>query len=218
MPTRRFDALFRAAMIALVANAGSARAGDGNLIVNGGFDGDLSGWEPIGPEGSAAWSTMDVDDDGGSGSVRIANALTSANSYQRVLRQCVILPARSHAYRVGAFSYVPGGQVIGYPMVSFEFRLESSNCDEGDVGHSVGLFPIGPFPDAWGSGEFVVEDPRGFPAGSTVAVDVLMHKVPAEGAVRAYVDAVFVIADGVLASGFEALQPAAADSGQEPAE
>lgn len=91
-----------------------------NLVVNGGFDGNVEGWKIVRGEGTQAWDPLDVNGNPRSGSMHLANTGSGPNPFT-VSGQCIPL-SPTGTYEVGAhvrFSSpaVPGGfgsVVIGW--------------------------------------------------------------------------------------------------------
>lgn len=102
MNTRRFFGRIRRWWLLPCLGIASTALAQGNLIVNAGFDTDLSGWDN--PQArSALWSELDPSNSPASGSALIANVGSGNNTTQLVLNQCV--PAN------GSVEYRWGGQV-----------------------------------------------------------------------------------------------------------
>lgn len=93
------------AVCATLAGPAAAAADGQNLVVNPGFDTDLSGWDVVGP---ATWDgTLDATGSPHSGSVRGVFNASAVNGDDGVVLQCVPLT-------VGV-TYVFGGQVYVHP-------------------------------------------------------------------------------------------------------
>jgi hypothetical protein len=91
-----------------------------NLVVNGGFDGNVEGWKIVRGEGTQVWDPLDVNSNPQSGSMHLANTGAGPNPYT-VSGQCLPL-SPSGTYEFGAnirFSSpaVPGG--FGSVVVGF---------------------------------------------------------------------------------------------------
>lgn len=96
-----------------------------NLIVNGDFDSDLTGWEF--PDATPTWSPLDAGNSLQSGSAQGVNMATGRVC---VLRQCVALP-RSGRQVLSTWAYTPPGQGLGNLVLSYTARHHSPTCTGG---------------------------------------------------------------------------------------
>jgi hypothetical protein len=82
-----------------------------NIIVNGGFDGNVDGWKIVRGEGDQAWDTLDVNGNPQSGSLHLVNTGAGPNPFT-VSGQCLPLtPAGT--YEAGASIRFPSPAVPG---------------------------------------------------------------------------------------------------------
>jgi hypothetical protein len=169
-----------------------------NLIVNGTFDSDLSGWQNLGA-GLVEWSPLDFPVDGDSGSALLGNNAAAAGTRLTVLRQCLQVATPSHAYRLGAAGLHPSGQGGGRLLFSYGFR-STPDCSGGAFVLGGLFFAV---TDVWNVQQaFVIRD-RPVPAGSSIEFLVSIEKDAAGGLFLGHVDAVHVTVDGLLLARFE---------------
>lgn len=71
-----------------------------NLIVNGGFDGGLSGWQVL-YERPATWWPMDANGDSTSGSAFLRNAYVGNGATSAILMQCIPVKGGETVYASG---------------------------------------------------------------------------------------------------------------------
>jgi hypothetical protein len=103
-------ALARGLCAALVAAAAPGQ----NLVVNGSFDTDLTGWTPDGGNTVIAWSALDADGAASSGSARLANP--AVDTLPSNLGQCIeVAPAASVSLSA---RYLLEGGGFGYAMMN----------------------------------------------------------------------------------------------------
>ena len=98
---------------------------NGDLVVNGGFDGDIDGWTLIG-FGTEEWDPLDWQGNPSSGSIRITNTRQSANQFT-ASAQCIPL-SPSGTYEVGTHVRFPSGQLdtgFGFTAVAW---FDNPNC------------------------------------------------------------------------------------------
>jgi hypothetical protein len=191
---------FRSRMVLLVALlAVSSTGGAQELLVNGDFDSDLSGWNVSDAPGTA-WAPFDYAG-ASSGSALFTNAMPTVDAASTNLTQCVVL-AKPGRYLVSAKGYLPAGQSSGMLYVNAALYLPSTTCQ------SLGSTPLGFFLPAtigaWSSQERSIElDDIDVLAGASVEVRVGIQKTSADGSIQGYLDAVHVTYDSVFVDGFE---------------
>lgn len=115
----------RPAILLMLLVAGPVAAQ--NLVVNGGFDHDLSGWLIDGSLTAPAWSPLDKDGRRGSGSLHLRH--TPADGPGRIfpLVQCIPLrkPGR---YRISGHGHIPPDQGGGHLVVGFWLSFDNPGC------------------------------------------------------------------------------------------
>ncbi|MBO9664339.1 hypothetical protein [Dokdonella sp.] len=186
----------------LLAFAGTATAQ--NLLVNGEFDSDLSGWL-IDAAASPApvWEGFDVDDPARSGAVRVGNASPEAMNRLYPLEQCIALTAPG-PYRIVARGYIPPGQGAGKLVVSYWLSLDNPDCPQWQGSQSGGgnyITTIG----GWGRYEqsITATMPSPIPPNARIKISLGVEKDAAGGEFFGYFDAISVFGDAVFADGFD---------------
>ncbi len=94
-----------------------------NLVVNPGFDTDVSGWDNIGS--NVPWSSFDRNDDPGSGSAQ--QNVIGAPGGGFTLYSCAGIRAGSE-YAYGASVFVPGGITPGTLATAAVFWWDNADC------------------------------------------------------------------------------------------
>jgi hypothetical protein len=196
--TRACARHFRARMVLLMALLAVSSTGIAQqLIVNGDFDSDLSGWNVSVAPGTT-WSPFDYAG-ASSGSALFTNDVSTADTSITHLTQCVVL-AKPGRYDVFANGYLPAGQSSGKLYVDTILYL-GTEC-QGPGGGPGFFLPatIG----AWSQGNTSIDvDALDVLSGVSIQVRVGIHKTPAGGSIQGYLDAVRVIYDSVFVDGFE---------------
>lgn len=169
-----------------------------NLLVNGDFDADLSGWsvDPLAPVPS--WEDIDIDDWAGSGAVRVTN--TAAEPLGRIfpLEQCVPLtePGR---YRVIAHGYIPSGQEGGKLVVNYGLALNATDCSMSNGVQAAGGAFITTI-DGWGRYDILIgtllQSP--LPPNAMLKVRLGIEKNAAGGSFHGFFDAVVALRDPLI--------------------
>lgn len=186
----------------LLAAADTAAAQ--NLLVNGEFDSDLSGWLIDAAAAPApAWETFDIADPARSGAVRVGNASPEAANRLYPLEQCIALTVPG-PYRIVARGYIPPGQGGGKLVVSYWLSLDNPDCPQWQGSQSGGgnyITTIG----GWGRYEQSVAAtmPSPIPPNARIKISLGVEKDAAGGEFFGYFDAVSVSGDAVFADGFE---------------
>jgi len=179
-----------------------ASVGAQNLVVNGDFDTDLSGWliDPLVTQ--PTWTNFDIGS-AASGSARLSNSSTTEFDRIYPLEQCIAL-TQAGRYGIVAHGFIPPGQAGGKLVVSYWLSLNNPDCPvfQG-VQASGGQFitTIG----AWERFEqwLSVEVPDPVPANARIKISLGIEKDNAGGILYGYFDAISVVADAVFASGFD---------------
>lgn len=94
--------------IGLLLVAAIPRVEGQNLIENGDFDTDVSGWRPLGTDLSIGWSPSDYADSPGSGSLLGTNASPAVANYDT--DHCVDSISEGKHYTFSGWVKVPSGQ------------------------------------------------------------------------------------------------------------
>jgi hypothetical protein len=130
--TRACARHFRARMVLLMALlAAGTTGGAQELIVNGDFDSDLSGWDVSVAPGTT-WAPFDYAG-ASSGSALFTNDMTTADAATINLTQCVVL-AKPGRYVVSANGYLPAGQALGNLYVNSILHIPTITCQSlGDA-------------------------------------------------------------------------------------
>ncbi len=182
------------AFLFAMALASTAQAGTA-VVVNGNFDTSLLGWDLSGTP-APTWSTLDYQNNPGSGSALLSNAEAQAGARLYPLRQCVSLAtAGSHA--IEADGFLPAGHAGGRLVVSFATRAVA-DCSGG--ANSLGGYFV-QSNGSWvhGSMDFVVNPPFTY-----LDVTLGIEKDGAGGLLSGNFDAVQVIdRERIFANGFE---------------
>jgi len=192
-------------ILAMALLAVSSSSGAQQLIINGDFNSDLSGWNVSDAPGTT-WAPFDYAA-ASSGSALFTNDMPDAGAATTNLTQCVVL-AKPGRYLVSANGYLPAGQSSGMLYVNAVLYLPSTTCT------SLGSTPLGfNLPatiGAWSSQQSaIIElDDIDVLAGASIDVRVGIQKTSAGGSIQGYIDAVRVIYDTVFVDGFERPLPA----------
>ncbi len=170
-----------------------------NLLANGNFDSDLSGWTF--PDAQPSWSGFDANGALNSGSALGTNAAAAAGARVLVLRQCIAI-TRPGLYVLGVSAFTPAGQVDGHLLFSYLARANSPDCSGGSF-NSGGLFlpSVGQW-QRYTSGT-VLQISGPLAPDTTVEVLLGIDKTPAGGSFRGYFDDVSLALDPIFTNGFE---------------
>ncbi len=139
----------------------SAATGD-NLLVNGGFATDLSGWSIT--TGDVQWSNKDVNGSPSSGSAFFTDSFT--NGANPGVWQCVLLPSQG-PFDVGAHFLLPSGQGQRAGGAEYAEWYVSSDCSGTPMRTDQFYTPNPPPTDSWTSAFGLKLVP---PAGSASAL------------------------------------------------
>ncbi len=200
---RRWAGSLALAVGALSISLAVAPAWADELVTNGGFATDLSGWKAFTDANrGAAWSPVDAEGSGSSGSAELTNTATDGGIAETPMFQCAPVQA-GEVYRVSAKLRVKSGQartgkanwaVIWYP---------NTDC----FGNSLEYDIVG---DVTAPGSWVqIQDDYTAPPGALGARIVPgMIKSQAGGTFTAYFDDVSILpADEAPPGGSEECQP-----------
>lgn len=192
--------ILRSSLIAccLIACCGPGPSQAQNLLVNGGFDVDLSGWsfDPLAP--APFWEDIDIDDLPGSGAVRVTNEAAEPLARIFPLEQCVHISAPG-LYRVIAHGYIPSGQGGGKLVVNFALALNATDCSMPEGVQAVGgqfLTTI----DGWGRYDVLVGTrvTSPVPPNAMMKVRLGIEKDAAGGSFHGFFDAVTILREPVI--------------------
>lgn len=167
-----------------------------NMLANGDFDADLTGWIASGSP-PAVWDGFDVDNRPGSGSALLTNQSASANQRLYPLRQCIESPPVG-SYVLYASGYLVGG-TAGRLVISYGVH-NTSDCS-GTGFTAIGGYYLGAA-DQWQRNAIGVPVDH---AQSSIEVSLGIEKDPAGGQFQGYIDAVHLLPDAIFADGFEGI-------------
>jgi hypothetical protein len=154
MPSRSRFTLLRSIGLAVLIG-GAAQAQD-NLVMNPGFDTDLTGWANLFGR-PAVWSPLDASASPDSGSARVSNDAGGGAGTPVVLTQCFPLSA-STEYRLRVQALVPTGQAQFTTANTFALVFGSSDCS----GEALQISTVGVFsPGQWELGEEIFQSAVG---------------------------------------------------------
>ncbi|HTS03524.1 MAG TPA: hypothetical protein VMN04_13450 [Thermoanaerobaculia bacterium] len=172
-------AAFAAAMLAVL---GARAAAASNVLVNGGFTSDLSGWT-TGPDATASWIGVDAAGAAGSGSVSVTSAAAAPGAVTGLFQCVAATPGASYDYGGLVRVTLPSG-VSAFIMLSF---FSGAGCSGDELSRiSTDAPPAG----AWTpvSGKTAIA-----PDGTASArVFLVVQKAAAGGAAEAFFDAVYL--------------------------
>ncbi|MCR6702976.1 MAG: hypothetical protein NVV68_18325 [Dokdonella sp.] len=174
-----------------------------NLIANGDFDTDLSGWAT--PEGTPMWSNFDVDGSSTSGSVWFANMQADANVRQVVISQCIPI-VQTGTYVFGGAAYAPTGQVSAGRLYG-EYAIDVRHADCSGGYSSLGglsMTSLGQWTYYATTGGLYrpLSVPVLFPEAS-ILIRFSVEKTDAGGSFGGYFDGAYVIRDTLLSEDFD---------------
>jgi len=196
---KRFARFFIAGAAASIAHASVAQ----NLLANGDFDTDLSGWNT--PEVTPTWSSFDVDGAAASGSAYFVNTQADAGVRQAVIAQCIVI-TQPGAYIFGGSAYTPTGQAsTGYLVGGYLVDLHHSDCS-GGWSATGGFFmqSLGAWTHYATTGGFYQPlivyslNPE-----ASIFIEFSIEKTEAGGSFGGYFDAAYLIRDTVFIDGFD---------------
>jgi len=185
----------RAFVFTLAAGSIAAAGGAQNLLTNGSFHSDISGWTAIASgTGTAAFSPLDAEGSASSGSIQTTNTSSAAGQNYNYT-QC-------HGAIAGA-SYDFGGKVrvpLGQPAGTFSVLLNfygNAICSGSGIGTADGSSRL----DFTPSGAWQGQSKTGLVApGGTLSVSITLGNVKAGagGATTAFYDDIVLAATGTL--------------------
>lgn len=168
-----------------------------NLVVNGGFAGNLAGWT-MQPAGAATYSVEDIDLLPGSGSVLLTTNVGMAGVLVYPLKQCVSLPAIG-IYEIGASGRLSSG-VQAADLLNLTVQAwDSSDCT--GAFRSGSSATIAPLP-AWRAVSATLTV-KTLPASIEILLGI--EKAAAAGSASGRFDRVYLIAgeDDIFTDQFE---------------
>ena len=174
-----------------------------NLVTNGQFASDLSGWQF--PDATPTWAAYDVAGSASSGSAYFVNTQAASGVTLSVLEQCIPV-TQTGAYVFGVSAFTPTGQAsAGALLGNYSVDLHHVDCSGGCS--TLGGFEI-PGLGAWAAYATTTSfNPpllvQSLNPDASIAVELLVQKTPAGGSFGGYFDAVYLIRDTLFMSGFE---------------
>lgn len=171
-----------------------------NLLINGDFDSDLTGWVIADglPDSRGTWVNEDVDEIPESGSVELINVGEGNNGLRRTLLQCV--PAEPEAlYLVEAWGKAPADEPGngGATVVALVFATPDCSGPISALYTSVGI-------DNSGAWEPISGTYQTFSSTQSVLIGLAIGKRTGfSDDVSARIDAVTVVPDKIIGSDFE---------------
>jgi len=196
---KRFACLLLAGFIASLADTACAQ----NLLANGDFDTDFSGWDT--PEVMPAWSSFDADGSPSSGSVWFANTQAGTSVRQAVVSQCIPI-TETGAYIFGGAAYTPANQAsTGYLVGGYLVDLHHADCS-GGYSAMGGFFmtSLGQWTHYATTGGFY--QPLIVPSlnpEASILIQFAVEKNDAGGSFGGYFDDAYLIRDTVFVDGFD---------------
>lgn len=171
-----------------------------NLITNGNFDSDLTGWVIADglPDSRATWVNEDVDEFLESGSVELINVGEGNNGLRRTLLQCVTAEPDA-LYLVEAWGKAPADQPGngGATVVALVFATPDCSGPTSALYSSVGIDNT----DFW---EPITGTYQTFSSTQSVLIGLAIGKRTGfSDDVSARIDAVTVVPDKIIGSDFE---------------
>ena len=169
-----------------------------DLLVNGGFDSSLNGWQF--PDAMPAWVPLDIDGSPGSGSAYYDNAQATGGTQLVVLSQCVPV-TEAGAYLVTAYGLAATGQANGHLVGSYTLDLHHTDCSGGFSALGGDYIAATGQWEAFRSAAIVVSPPA--PALMSINVLLRVDKTDAGGNFAGYFDAVSLIRDTIFMGPFD---------------
>jgi hypothetical protein len=111
----------------LLALLVTAPAGAQNLLANGGFEDDLTGWTQFASSLSPTWSPLDAAGSPTSGSLRVVDSSPIDNNALPAASQCVAIEAGERYAARGSFLF-PAGQARSGEGGIFVFFMAEADC------------------------------------------------------------------------------------------
>ena len=167
-----------------------------NMIVNSGFDWDLSSWQLSGDVLPVWTSLLDVNGSTSSGSAYIVNNQVAETTDVEVLHQC--LPNTSKAYIIGTWVYIPQNQAVtGSVVIRYSLYYNSNDCTGSYYGGG------GRLTTETGQWVLLMHDPHYHSAVGSIEYIIAIRKTEANGEFVAYVDDAFLFSDVIFSQSFE---------------
>lgn len=192
-----------AGMLALGLVGALDAGGPPNLIDNGHFVADLTGWERVGSIMTSYWSDLDVDGSTGSGSVQLRASIEGRHVLRR---QCLRVLDQSARYRYEVAIYRELGSAPGYPSVGFTLH-DGPSCSSPLMQYGVVMF-YG-MPGTWRRNAGELEIPTGTPAVHSIQIELAMTRGPLGGVGDAIgnIDSIELYDDDrILVDGFDSVE------------
>jgi hypothetical protein len=164
-----------------------------NLVVNGGFDSDLSGWSS--GLGASAWSPEDAGG-GTSGSALLSCDDPAAGTACDPIMQCVAVAPGPHLLRA-AFR-TPGGQSRTGDAYLIAYAYAGAGCSGGPVAGGFSTTSVDSV--AWTTEGVLIDVP---PSGGSVSIRTQVFKLEAGGVFDALFDDVELIPGYLFDDRFE---------------
>jgi hypothetical protein len=187
---------------ALALAVASAARADGNLIVNGNFDTDLSSWTN-GNHVASVFNQLDSAGSPSSGSAEVTSTQVDASSTSAGsgIYQCVSVTPGN--YLVTALYFIPDGQDhTAAPDIGVAWFVDTQ-CQDIGSGPQQSLLDQGPSTtDTWLQLRGIVTAPSNAQSANVI---LRPRKVEAGGQVNVLFDAVFVPEPGSVALGVTAI-------------
>jgi hypothetical protein len=171
--------------LALALGVAAATASAQNVVGNGEFDADLSGWTQGGLS-VQTWQALDWHGNPGSGSVRVANDFTVAN-VATGSSQCIVLSTPGTYELRGAIRFPSGQTETGSATVQVA-RYSNATCTNPPVLSTNGQIVQSTTTDTWVD---TFNTSVSIPAGTqSVKVVLSVQKVQANGSLAALFDGI----------------------------
>lgn len=196
-PTAGCRGLRRAALLAVFV-LGSAQAQ--NLVPNGAFDSDTSGWQLDGA-GQLVWSPMDANGAPGSGAAQLTNTSPSSG-FGTGFKRCIPMTSGT-AWILSAKAMVPSG--VGQSLLNESrpaYRFYSDTNCSTPIGGPIDFGPgnVAQF-DLWQNfGPRLAVAP---PQAQAIELRGLISKLVASGTPMALFDDYVAVSDTAFLNGFE---------------
>lgn len=169
------------------------------LVVNGGFDGSVEGWEALNDPTASGYSDLDADNRPDSGSIWLSSSEALPGLPPPLRRQCMPLSERSHHYVFGIDLYLTPDSQPGRGSVVY-WLWSNVDCSGDPYG---GLGFVGLNQGVWEHRAWDMPLPADVEAGSLEVQLAVRKESETPGMTTAHFDNITFIADGLLLSGFE---------------
>jgi hypothetical protein len=169
-----------------------------NLLSNGDFATDLSGWQF--PDATPSWSPFDIDGSTDSGSAHAANSQANADTMLVMLSQCVPI-TQAGLYIVRAWGYAATGQSNGHLVAGYTLDLHHTDCSGGFSAVGGDYIATASQWGSYSSGAVLrIDAPQ-----PLMSINVLLRvdKTDAGGSFGGYFDAISLVRDTIFIDSFE---------------